>query len=630
MRMDQAKLLWIVTDLLGSAPSSFRKMPRLVEKKLRNRGHWLMPDITTTLVEANVINQTAAHTSGSSRRRVAVSLILLALFATITYGATDFNNASPIGVNLQQVSYWTSEQPFLNAFKTAGGWTPHTETIWDTKEGEFLDLDSSGWPKSLSTKHELGPQKLTSVGVLLFRGMPETENGFYPAGQYIVLYDGEGHLTYRGDARLVTARPGRDVINVQKTSQGGIEIRLEATNPGNYLRNIRVVKAEYEKALLAGQVFNPRFLESIRRYRALRFMQWFNTNATTEASWSQRPLVSDAFWGTDKGVPFEVALELANAISADAWLTIPIAADDNYVSELAKLVKSQLGSSQRAYVELSNEVWNGTYPANAYSVQRGEAIFPRAPNKHYAGWEWYGMRVAQIADIWYQLYGDGFNARVSVVMSGQASYPTVLEQELTTPDWVGANNGPAVNHHISAVAIAPYFGGLPSPECLEKWVAQPDGGLGSFFQSLYQQTDPSVPIGGYVGSLAPLVRDNQSIAKRFKIALLAYEGGESFEGFPRYQEESPVLKLLIDASRDRRMADAYSEYLSVWKANGGTLFMQFLDTYRPGKYGEWGALESPMQNMSPLNDAPPKWRAIQEFIATQPCWWTGCSATKTD
>src|SRR5437016_232680 len=43
------------------------------------------------------------------------------LIATNAFSQT--NLASPLGMNLLYVSYSTPEQPFLNIFKIAGGWT---------------------------------------------------------------------------------------------------------------------------------------------------------------------------------------------------------------------------------------------------------------------------------------------------------------------------------------------------------------------------------------------------------------------------------------------------------------------------------------------------------------------------
>jgi len=58
--------------------------------------------------------------------------------------------------------------------------------------------------------------------------------------------------------------------------------------------------------------------------------------------------------------------------------------------------------------------------------------------------------------------------------------------------------------------------------------------------------------------------------------------------------------------------------LSDWKANGGQIYMQFVDIASPSQYGQWGALESFMDTVTPLSAAPIKWQALQNFIASNP------------
>jgi hypothetical protein len=75
------------------------------------------------------------------------------------------------------------------------------------------------------------------------------------------------------------------------------------------------------------------------------------------------------------------------------------------------------------------------------------------------------------------------------------------------------------------------------------------------------------------------------------------------------------------------MKDAYARAHSDWKANGGQMYVHFASIAAPGQYGEWGALESLLDTITPLSSAPPKWQAIQNFISGTPCWWSGCSGT---
>jgi len=547
------------------------------------------------------------------------------LIAPAALAETSANYQSAIGINLQGVNYFSSEIPFLNIFKMGDGWLTQANGQWDTKEEQYLNADADGYPKSLTATGEPGPQKFNAVAVLLLHGLPQTSNGYYPPGQYVVLYDGQGALSYSFDAKLVSSAPGRDVINVTP-SASGILVKISATDPqhnGNYLHNIRIVQAKYEADLGAGKVFNPTFLTDLQNFRAIRFMDWLRTNNSTLSSWSNRPLPSNAFWGTNSGVPLEVCIQLANAVSADAWLNIPVTASDDYITQMAKLVASELGPTQKAYVEFSNEVWNSMFTQNAYSISQGTPLFPTAMNKWYAGWEWYGMRVAQIADIWYGVYGStDFSSKVVVVMAGQAANSAVLQEELSTPDWKGAGNGPAAAHHIGAAAIAPYFLGTSDVGSTITSMALTSlgGGLSQLFSQLTTAT-------GSIDKRIPWTTSNAKVASSFGLPLVAYEGGQSLQGFPTYGPTSPQVQMFIAANRDARMGAAYTTYLNDWKASGGTLFMHFNDSYPPSQYGMWGLLESIMQTTQPLSSAPPKWQAVQNFISGNKCWWANCAGS---
>jgi hypothetical protein len=539
--------------------------------------------------------------------------------------ATTMNANSPLGMNLNGIAYYQSELPFLNLFHTAGAWMTHNNSTWDTGEEQYLNLDSDGYPVSLTGKNEPSTQQFTSAGVLLVRSLPTTANGYYPAGQYVVLYDGQGTLAYAFDASLVSSSPGRDVINVTP-SASGIDLRITATDPnhsGNYIRNIRVVQSQNEAAANAGQLFNPTFISLIQKFRALRFMDWFQTNGNPLSSWSTRPVLTNAFWGTNKGVPIEVAVKLANTISADAWLNVPHMADDNYITQMATLVHTQLGTTQKAYVEFSNEVWNGVFAQYNYAVNAGQALWPSQPGGGGGfAWNrnWYGMRAAQTCDLWKAAWGADGN-RVVCVLAAQAATTYSATAALDCAYWT--SGAPCSAHGFGAVAIAPYFGfgGVPSV-----WTSQADGGLASLFQSLYSQNDPSIPAGGSLNQTYQWETSYISALAKYKLPMIAYESGESYESSPA-SATAPITNLYVSANRDTRMGTAYTTYLQNWKANGGQVIMLFNDIGAYGQFGEWGALESIMQTTNPLSSAPPKWQAIQNFIGGNSCWWSNCGGT---
>jgi hypothetical protein len=570
---------------------------------------------------------------------ISVGLLILPLLNGAR-AATAFNARSAMGINLAAVNYFANEQPFINAFLESQQWITHSNAAWDTNEEQYISLDANGWPITLTGVNEPSPQKFNSVGVTFLQNMPSTPNGSYPGGQYVVLYDGQGTLTYGFDATLVSRSSGRDVINVVP-SNSGIDLRIVATDPnhtGNYLRNIRFVTAANEVAAKAGQLFNPAFLKLIQNFRALRFMDWFQTNGSTLSSWSDRPSPSYAFFGTPKGVPLEIALQLANAVSADAWMNVPVMADDSYITQMATLVHSQLGKNQKIYVELSNEVWNSSFSQYNYAVTRGNALWPAQPSGD-GGFEynreWFGMRTAQMCDIWKSVWGS--DPRLVCVLGAQAARSFSATEALKCPYWT--RGAPCSGHAINAVAIAPYMGdALPSA-----WTSQADGGLTNLFQSLYSKNDPPsddgsyfaqllrrwfrpatmIPAGGFIAQDAAWEKDFIEILAPYKLPLLAYEGGQNFAN----GSTDALNTLYMAANRDPRMGQAYTRYFQEWKTNGGQLFIYFNDVGVESKYGSWGALESIMQTTTPLKSSPPKWQAIQNFISGTPCWWPGCSGT---
>jgi hypothetical protein len=543
--------------------------------------------------------------------------------SNIARAASPANAQSPLAMNLLNVNYYTEEQPFLDLFKTTGisqstptGWWTGSVTAWDTGEEAYLQLDAGGYPTTLTARSgdSHTPQLFDHVSVLLARNLEKSDAGTgpaYRAGKYVVTYSGRGTLAYSGDAALMSSSPGRDVINVATPSAAGIVLQITATDPkhtGNYIRNIQVVKAEEQDLLAAGKVFAPHFLTLMQNFRALRFMQWLNMNSAGGdlANWANRPLPTDAGWGGPNGVPIEVAVELCNALASDCWLNVPHQATDEYIMHMASLVHTSLGATQRAYVELSNEVWNQSFPQYAYAAAKGRALWPGGgPAANYNG-NWYGMRTAQTCDLWKAAWGADAS-RLTCVMGAQAGNFNTAETSLNCPLWSGAGHAPCSGHGIGAVAISPYLFVTPQAS----WNLAADGGLSQLFAAITESLrDVSAGEAQYKAALA-----------RYNLPYLAYEGGQSLVG-----AATPAMqKLFVAANRDPRMQTVYATLLNNWKTNGGQLFAIYASIYAPSAYGEWGALESFMDTVTPLANAPPKWRALQSFIASTPCWWTGCS-----
>lgn len=501
-----------------------------------------------------------------------------------------------LGSNLAGIADWSTQYPFLNYFKSSRDWITHTDSTWNTREGDKLRVDGDGWVTSLE-----GGQ-FTSVGTLV----PNDNQG----RRFVVLYDGQGTIQYRDGARKDNAasRPGRDVFYAKPGEN--LNLRIAETDPsgnGNYLRNIRVVPEEYE-AIADTQTFNPDFLKSLEGYKTLRFMDWMDTNNSDQSRWGNRPDATDSeYFG--EGVPVEVMVELANETGIDPWFTLPHQATDEYVRNFAEYVKDNLDPGLKVYVEFSNEVWNGQFEQARYATEQGRRTFSSG-NDFEKRQKWHGQRTGEITQIWDNVFG-GDKDRVIGVLGAQAANPYTAEKSLEA---LRATGKSYQELGIDAVAIAPYFGGyIGSPQYqsqVQSWTRDADGGLGKLFREI---TQGGVLNGGPQGGALQRAEDWMSnyarLADDTGLELMAYEGGQHLVGHSGVENNGAITNLFIRANRDPRMGEIYKDYFDMWQevSDGGT-FANFSDIYKAGRYGSWGLRDSLYQ------DSTPKFNAIQDIL----------------
>ncbi|HOW61466.1 MAG TPA: cellulose-binding protein [Candidatus Contendobacter sp.] len=576
--------------------------------------------------------------------------------------ASDTANArSPLGINIDALTYWSTEWPLLDEMKRSSDWltqcsryksatcapqAPATE--WDTREQSRLDLDPEGWIRSLPAADDVSVNYRT-VATLLLKG----NGGAYPSGLYTVLYDGEGTIEYGFDAvkNAALSQPGRDVLTVKATN-AGILLRITATDPhrtGNYLRRIRVIRPggvcvgdpfAYAEDAAACQAqgraympftdlegvrrFHPLFLSDLRLYRAIRFMDFFRTNTSELVEWAERPRLEYARWSSRNGAPVELALELATTLDADPWINIPVRASDDYVVQFARLARERLPLHLRIYVEYANEVWNDQFSAGAWVQQQAVQRWPDQPGgpspftRRING---YGKRSAELCSLWKREWGSD-SGRVVCVMGGMSANSWVTEQALKCPLWAAENGGHPCAEPMDALAIAPYFGGHLGysrlASAVAAWTAQPDGGLALLFQELVTGDLLNDPKALALPAVYRQIAAHRALADRYRLGLFAYEGGQHLVGVGSAQNDERLEKLFTAANRAAAMGALYDDYLNGWRQAGGQLFMHFNSASRYTRYGSWGAKEFQTQS------AAPKHAALLRFIANQPCWWLGC------
>lgn len=237
----------------------------------------------------------------------------------------------------------------------------------------------------------------------------------YPAGRYVLLYDGAGAFDLSGAGAVVARGAGRIVVRIVPQA-AGIRLRLTATQPCDPVRNVRLILPGFEQTY-ASAPYSPGFIQTLRSFNVLRFKDWMHGDTfVSSAVWPARPSATRATQVAPEGVAPEYMVALANATGADPWFTIPLGATDMYVYQFAALVHQMLDPRLHPTFEYGHEVWKAGTPANAYAAMAGRN-FRLAADPATAALDWYAQRSTQMFALVRRAFGADAR-RVDGVVSG--------------------------------------------------------------------------------------------------------------------------------------------------------------------------------------------------------------------
>lgn len=475
----------------------------------------------------------------------------------------------PLGLNLSGVVDWSSDIVFVDAFKAARKWISQREgQPWG--QGGPLKLDDRGHVL------ELAPGQFAET--IVYTGFERR----YPAGVFTALYEGDGDLDFRGDARVVKRQPGRLQVEIQPKS-GQVTARITRTNPENPLRGIRLIHPGFENQHV-DRPFHPEFLKRWAGFAAYRFMDWAETNNSKLTRWRDRP-TPDHHSQALHGVAPEYLIQLANTQQTDAWFCIPHLADDEFIREYALLVKAQLDPARKVYVEYSNECWNGQFEQARYCQDQGKKL-GLSQNAFEGQLRFYSQRSVEVFKIWQAVLGKD---RLVCVLAAQSANPWTGETILAWRD---------AAHHANAIAIAPYFGNrFGDPKHVASTLALTPEQL---CDRLAKDIDANQKV----------VKAYARLAQQHNMTLLAYEGGQHLAGFQGAENNDKLTALFHAANRHPKMKQLYLQDLRQWQNAGGGLFCIFSSMGTNSKWGSWGLLEHTDQDVQQA----PKWQAVREWL----------------
>ena len=499
-------------------------------------------------------------------------------------------------MGLNGIADWSTQQPFLDVMKTARPWVGHRGDRWGAFQNEDLDalgiFDRHGYPTRL-------PQGASGLETLILTDMPNDAPGL--AGLYRVQFEGTGTIEITGRAE-VERRSDNEIWFSYTPGEGLVGIRIVNTDPdqtGDYIRNISVLHEDAIAAYETGEIFNPLWLNVIKDMDLLRFMDWMQTNGSEAKHWEERPLPRDHSY-MRKGVPLEVMLRLANDHDAHPWFNMPHQASDSYVQAFAMMVEDDLDPDLVAYVEFSNELWNGIFPQYDWAQREAEAKW----GARAGGDAWMqlsGLRAAEVMSLWADVF-KGQAHRLKRVAAVHTGWPglevSFFEADLEPTRPVTAFDAYAVTGYVGSE-----LGEGKLPRHIKRWLK--NGVAHAIDKSIEEVRVTSF---AYATEEAwPYHRDK---AQSYDLEMIMYEGGTHVVGHGEWIDDETLADFFKVLNYSPEMGALYQDLFARWDAIGGQTFTAFVDVAMPSKWGSWGALRH-------LGDQNPRFDAIKAYGQAQ-------------
>lgn len=311
------------------------------------------------------------------------------------------------------------EEPFINLAQTrAAEWKFETKSHARLEGAETV---TAGYldPRTFMPTEKSRSTNFAAAGVF-FPGAQKFRD--YYADTYVLDWKGEARgMMHRWEEKAAAQRRDNSVAYSLKpfqVSEGG----LRFSSIGDGFGGIRLYRSKYAPLLERGEIWNPAFIDYVKRYDVVRTMDIQSTNnsqvrrfdqiATMEEPWGQRATIS---WPEPPffSAPYEILFNLGVKADVAIWLTIPpqigagvSAADpslrredkpsrldfERFKATTAAQAKKTLASpewqvfakefadrylasgyplSRPLYVEMGNEIWN---LAGGFAVSSNYAI----------------------------------------------------------------------------------------------------------------------------------------------------------------------------------------------------------------------------------------------------------------
>ncbi|KGK42895.1 hypothetical protein LH51_03995 [Nitrincola sp. A-D6] len=447
------------------------------------------------------------------------------------------------------------------------------------------------------------------------------------------------------------------------------------------------------KSLTDADFWHPDFLDRLHDIddSVIRTMGLTDTNGSPEQDWQDRRLPGHIFsvgvlntrspvpgnlvngkevrGGRRTGVAWEHLVNMANTSGHDLWINVPHMATEDYIRNLALLIKygsdgespyttnvdqpvwSGLNAGQRVWVEYSNEVWSrgNSFPQGDYAEIEGNKIgidkSQFNARKFVDVWNIFdetfedSERVVNVAALhtgsrWYvenfakemgrYIYSQGLNIEPEVqavtVYFGNGIQDWAVEKARATAEtgdhWFMMNDQyERYNGDLDFVTFPEVHSYWQSDrlkenldEIMEEWIFRVLSG---------DETEGAGPdltgvIGGFREDLQGFL--NQEFNR--SIPVVAYEGGPSIYTH-RYDDadkrNSGITEFIMRMNEHPRIKEVYAIQLNIAAAKGLHMHMPFTLQNRWGKWGQWGHV----RRFSDTRVNAPKYEAVLAWMENE-------------
>ena len=508
-----------------------------------------------------------------------------------------------IGTNLGGLADYGTEIPFVDLMKTCRIWYSKNADGsggFDTETADSLAYRADGYPTFL-------PQTLAG------HSQPQTvatiwaNNVGWTPGKYTVLFDGTGTISFGGSVDSLTMTSAHRYTFYPNVGNANyIELLITASSAADPIRNIRILMPGFETTYTT-QPFNPIWLNTVRTFKSVRFMDWTQTNnwgqidgytweSTTLFNWNERAKMDNYTWATNKGVPYEMVIKLMNDYDLDGWVCVPHRASNDYIDNMAAMFHTQLEPQRELTVEYSNELWNWMFGQANWSYTYGAAA---------TGLSWPECIVPYIQNClnrWTLAYGNDVG-RIKRAVGLQTGWADVSRR-------IVYNLNP---NSFDVIAPTYYFGlGAEADSTLDILGSAATAADIAYWARRTRNTEEKV----WMREIKTTISDSLHKPMYF------YEGGQHltptpFGTMPTYENA------LLDIQRDTAMYNLYNEWYDfVRTLQSGTQPLRLMNfslvSDRSAQYGSWGILETMNQDLSLIN--APKYKATLRNMAKGNCF----------